>query len=296
MPKSRNKRKKLKQGAKQKRSTAFAAAPPPPKVPTESLFHLMGLGSTGQTDEEREAQELIYGAWELADPQARIRSAQHALGLWPDCADAWVILAEDKAATLDKVREFYAAGMAAGERSLGQDAFTDDVGHFWGILETRPYMRARQGLARALIDMGQIDEAAEHLNDMLRLNPGDNQGIRYVLLHLLLDQSRHDDAAHLINEYADDVMAEWVYSRALLTFRQEGPSGMAAGQLAAARSRNEFVPAYLLGRRRLPKQLPPTISLGGKDEAIAYAADYKTLWQQTPGALDWLKSNKAKNQ
>jgi hypothetical protein len=30
--------------------------------------------------------------------------------------------------------------VAAGERSLGPKAFEEDAGHFWGILETRPYM------------------------------------------------------------------------------------------------------------------------------------------------------------
>ena len=31
--------------------------------------------------------------------------------------------------------------MAAGERALGPETYQRDVGHFWGLLETRPYMR-----------------------------------------------------------------------------------------------------------------------------------------------------------
>ena len=54
------------------------------------------------------------------------------------------------------------------------------------------------------------------------------------------------------------------------------------------------MPAYLLGRRWIPKQLPATISIGDNTEAIAYAADYKAIWKQIPGALDWLKSNLGK--
>jgi tetratricopeptide repeat protein len=44
-----------------------------------------------------------------------------------------------------------------------------------------PYMRARLGLAHSLWTAGRRDEAVQHLQDMLRLNPGDNQGVRYTL-------------------------------------------------------------------------------------------------------------------
>ena len=34
--------------------------------------------------------------------------------------------------------EHYRRGVEAGERELGAEAFTDDKGHFWGLLETSP--------------------------------------------------------------------------------------------------------------------------------------------------------------
>jgi hypothetical protein len=88
--------------------------------------------------------------------------------------------------------------------------------------------------------------------------------------------------------------AKWTYTKALLAFRQDGESERADGLLAAALERNNFVPAYLLGRRRVPKQLPMTIGFGDNNEAIAYAADYKPVWKRTPGAIAWLKSQLGK--
>ena len=41
-----------------------------------------------------QAQDLIYDAWELADPIKRSRLARKALKISPDCADAYVLLAE----------------------------------------------------------------------------------------------------------------------------------------------------------------------------------------------------------
>src|SRR5262245_39259464 len=126
-----------------------------------------------------EAQELMYQAFGMPNPEERVKLAKQALDLSPDCADAYVLLAEHTKSRKEALRLFE-KGVAAGERGLGSKAFQEDAGHFWGILETRPYMRAREGLASKLWTMGRRDEAIKHLQDMLRLNPGDNQGVRYT--------------------------------------------------------------------------------------------------------------------
>lgn len=89
-----------------------------------------------------QAQEIIYRAWETADRKRRVVLAEKAIAISPDCADAYVLLAEE-AIALDSAHELYRQGVEAGARALGKRAFADDAGHFWGILETRPYMRAR---------------------------------------------------------------------------------------------------------------------------------------------------------
>lgn len=293
MPKSRNTRKRGKKSkpAARRRKPESQAFQPPPFGAMEGLIHSMGAGSDSVSSPEFRAQKLVYSAWELSDPGDRVRKAKRALEVWPDCADAWVLLAENQAKSLDEMHEFYAAGVKAGERALGEVVFAEHVGDFWGLFQTRPYMRARLGLARVLKEMGRTDEAVAHLRDMLRLNPGDNQGNRYLLLHMLLGAGQDEEAAALLDDYAEDGMAEWSYGRALVAYRQNGASDQAGELLAAALKRNAFVPAYLLGRRRIPKQLPARIGFGDNNEAIAYAADYKEIWKQTSGAIDWLKSN-----
>ena len=133
------------------------------------------------------AQDLMYQAWETRTRQARINLAKRALKISPLCADAYVLLAQESARSVEEAKELYARGVEAGELALGPKTFKEDVGSFWGILETRPYMRARAGLAQALWTLGSRDEAIAHYRDMLRLNPGDNQGIRYILAAALLE-------------------------------------------------------------------------------------------------------------
>lgn len=234
-----------------------------------------------------QAQDLVYDAWE-ASGQRRVELARHALEISPDCADAYVLLAEDTASGFEEARDLYKKGVAAGERALGPQAFEEDVGHFWGILETRPYMRARAGLAACLWASGERNAAIEHYRDMLRLNPNDNQGVRYMLAACLLITGRDEDLERLLAQYEDDPTAVWLYTRALVTFCREGDSPKARAQLRDAIGQNPHVPDFLLGRKRLPRSLPAYIGFGDENEAMGYAASFFVGWRQRPGALDWL--------
>ena len=233
-----------------------------------------------------EAQELIYEALETTGAR-RLALARRALERSPDCADAYVLLAE---ATGDpgEARALYEQGVRAGERALGPVAFRDDAGHFWGILETRPYMRARHGLAAVLWHLGEREAAIGHLRDLLRLNPGDNQGLRYTLATWLL--ATGDDAAleDLLGQYPEEGSATWAYARTLAAFRRHGPGDQADAALREALATNPFVPAYLLGRKKLPRQLPAYVGFGDENEAVTYVAEAVEGWLATPRAVAWL--------
>lgn len=231
------------------------------------------------------AQDLIYEAFETESSRKRVQLAKKALKVSPDCADAYVLLAEEDAG------ELYQKGIEAGERALGRETFEKEAGHFWGILETRPYMRARQGLAICLWELGERGEAIEHYQEMLDLNPGDNQGIRYELAGYLLDEEMDEELGELIERYEEDASAFWVYTRALWRFRKEGDTGEATAALKEAIETNPYVPLYLLGHKSLPGALPELIGFGDESEAVAYFARALTGWLRTPQALEWLRQN-----
>ena len=237
------------------------------------------------------AQDLIYEAFETESPRKRVQLAKKALKVSPDCADAYVLLAEEDAGSLEEARELYQKGVEAGERALGRETFEEEAGHFWGILETRPYMRARQGLAVCLWELGEREEAIEHYREMLYLNPGDNQGIRYELAGWLLDEEMDEELGELLERYEEDASAFWVYTRALWRFRKEGDTEEATAALKEAIETNPYVPLYLLGHKSLPGALPELIGFGDESEAVAYFARALTGWLRTVQALEWLRQN-----
>lgn len=257
------------------------------------LQQLMTSGQPIPTAEPRtpleEAQAVMYDAWDAHAPKQRIRLARKALSISEDCADAYVLLAEESARSIEEAKELYASGVQAGERALEEEAFAEYEGHFWGVTKTRPYMRARAGLAACCWGLDQREEAIAHYREMLRLNPGDNQGIRYTLLTCLLEEGQDKEAAELLRAYKDDAAAMWLYTEALLIFKKEGASRKADKHLSEALAFNPHVPDYLLGRRRMPRQLPQYMGFGDETEAAHYVAEAGHLWMRQEGALDWLR-------
>jgi tetratricopeptide (TPR) repeat protein len=234
------------------------------------------------------AQEIMFDAWECDDRRQRLEMARKALKVSPDCADAYVLLAEETSSSPGEKVHLYAQGVSAGERALGKAAFIEDVGMFWGLLETRPYMRARLGLALALWNSGRQDEAITHCWEMLRLNPNDNQGVRYLLLDWLLRVGLDDEIGRLMAQYRGDAGVEWLWSAALAAFRRQGDCVASRKALTRASRSNPHVRAYLIKRKQLPRNIPEYVAIGGEDEAAAYADQSAATWTATPGALAWL--------
>ena len=232
-----------------------------------------------------EAQDLCYEAFGAVG-RRRIQLARQAIQVCPDCADAYVILAE-RTRDPQKALGLWSRAVDAGTRTLGADRLERHAGHFWGIVDTRPYMRARLGLAKCLATAGRTAEAVEHYQALLRLNPGDNQGVRFRLVPKLIELGQDAAAQRTLDQFEDDCSAVMLYSRALLAFRAGG-AGPAGACLRKARQGNAHVAAYLLGEKDLPDRPPSAYSPGGEAEAVICLSELFGAWQATPGAMEWL--------
>lgn len=240
------------------------------------------------TNDAERAEALCYQARQ-ARGRREIQLARQALALDPQCSDALMVLALRAGGPHDAL-PLYRRAVEAAQRRLGPETFEKEAGNFWGILETRPYMRARRDLALTLASLGKFEEAAEHFRELIRLNPGDNQGNRYHLAQTLLLTDQLDELDGLLNRaYPGDDSAEWGFNRALLEFRRHGDSPQARQQLARAAAQNPHVVPFLTGRRPMPTHLPPTYQPGSEDEAVLAVDQIADAWEQTPEALEWLE-------
>ena len=233
---------------------------------------------------EDQAQHLAYEAFGKKGVERRNMAIQ-ALEISENCPDAYVILAERERDNNRKI-ELYSKGVNAGEKILGKEIFDREKGNFWGIIETRPYMRAQEGLAIALWDSGQLDRAQKIYERLLDLNPNDNQGNRYALLLLYLYRRDFEKAKEVLNQY-DENSTEWNYNRALLLYLTSGITIESKIALRRAFESNKYVPALFLGEVK-PTPKSNYITPGEPDEAGSYVRVSGFLWIKNFEALKWL--------
>jgi tetratricopeptide (TPR) repeat protein len=234
------------------------------------------------------AQTLMYKAWDARGKKRRVQLARLALDMSPDCADAYVLLAEETTDDPVEGRALYEEGVLAGERALGAETFEEEEGAFWLYVPTRPYMRARFGLAQSLWALGELQEAIEHLREMLCLNPNDNQGVRYLFAVCLLSEDMDEELGELLEQYEDDPAPDWLYTRALWKFRASGVCQESKAYLAEAIEENPLVLGYLFGRWDIPEKIPATLGADPDDDAANYVVTSGHLWHKTEGAFEWL--------
>jgi tetratricopeptide (TPR) repeat protein len=285
MPVSKKPRRK-KSNPQSSKGTSTAVTLPDRRAMEGFMSAIVGRRANDAT---AEAQEVMYDAWDQTSRRARVALAHKALAISPLCADAYVLLAEEESNSAEEALEYYRKGVEAGGQALGPQGFKEYAGHFWGVLETRPYMRARAGLAATLNALGKVDAAISNYQDMLRLNPNDNQGIRDVLAGCLMQRGDIEALKKLLKQYDGDGSALWLYTQALVAFREYGASDKRAEELAKkAWSRNSHVPAVLTGTKKAKPSTNGYITMGGEDEAAYYVEEWGFYWLTTPGAADWL--------
>ncbi len=88
----------------------------------------------------------------------------------------------------DAIRH-YEVGLRIGELSLGDD-FTGVLP--WSLINNRPFLRCMHGYGLCLWRLGQFEEAEHIFEQILWLNPVDNQGVRFLIGDMKAKKSWED--------------------------------------------------------------------------------------------------------
>ncbi|MDD2386976.1 MAG: tetratricopeptide repeat protein [Bacteroidales bacterium] len=239
-----------------------------------------------RTDKKGRAEDLVFEAYEQPVTKGK-KLVKQALELDPNNAEAYNYLASIEK-DIDQALNMFEKAIKAGEKTLGKKFFKEEKGYFWGLFETRPYMRAKAGLASCFYVKKEIDKAIAIYEEMLELNPNDNQGIRYLLSPLLLSKNDLTSFENFIQNNEEEDCAVWNYNNALYSFKKFGRTTKSEKILLQAYNSNKFVIDYLLGIKEIPKKQPQYIGMGDEDEAVSYVIGAWGIWEETNEAFDWL--------
>jgi tetratricopeptide (TPR) repeat protein len=239
-------------------------------------------------DPKERAQALAIHAAEARAPDEAIRLAMEALELDDGCVKAHMILADHLSFSAEEFIRRAQTAVQAGTRALGALFFEEQRGRFWGHYESRTYMMAREALAYALRSSGRIEEEIREYEEMLELNPNDNQGVRYNLLGRYLQRDDLAGAHRLFDRYGSEGSGLFAWARVLERWVSSDTEG-ASTALDHAREVNPFVEPYLTGRKTPPAHLPEYIAIGDEDEAVVFMDEIGPAWTAHPDAIEWLK-------
>lgn len=214
----------------------------------------------------------------------RKKLINQALQLDPEQIDAYILLANDES-NLRKRHELLLKAIKIGEKQLGPSYFNEHKGRFWGMIETRPYMRAKEQLAFLLEEMHQPNEAIKVYRELLELNPDDNQGVRSDLLRLYIEEEKFDEALSFIESFGEYPEVDFLYSHVLIHYRMKGYTPELKRLMKKAEKSNPYVVDYLTRKKKIPNARPEYIQFGGESEAIVYVQNNYYLWGGTEELL-----------
>ncbi|KZX17666.1 hypothetical protein MBCUT_01440 [Methanobrevibacter cuticularis] len=171
----------------------------------------------------------------------------------------------------------------------GEEYFEEHKGYFWGLVETRPFMMHLLEQAILLWDDDQKEQAVKQLKYILKLNPGDNQGIRYILINYLFELDRLKEVEDLLNFFDEEYSANWAFSELLLSIKNKKEKKSIEQLYKEAIELNKYVIPFLTGKKKIPNYLPEFYSFGDESEAIMYVDLAFKAWNNDEVAMNILK-------
>lgn len=174
-------------------------------------------------DDEKNA-ETAYDFLELADSAASERQAlkyaKKALELEPENWDAASMVAEISTSSPEKLLEKYEQLIKQADAVMERDGYfsEDCIGNFWGIFETRPYMRMRSKYLGMLVSCSMFKKAIAEAEELLRLCANDNLGVRFSLMALYVLFEDEAKALELYSKYKEE-STMFLFPLSLLYYR-----------------------------------------------------------------------------
>jgi tetratricopeptide (TPR) repeat protein len=223
-------------------------------------------------------------AWS-GNPKKAVQMYRRALEIYPGHVDAHGHIGHVLAVNsrFQEAEESYRRAVALGREQLGEI----DPDEAWVDLDSRPFMRALHGLGLVLEEQRAWQGALECYQELLRIDPNDHLGIRYLIGHVYHELGDFSQARKCY-EIASD-WPEGAWNLVWLNL-EEGDESAAALAAVRALQANAFVPNVLLRQKYIPFAQVRHCALHSIEQAIAYCREHLLMLSRVPNRREFLSA------
>ena len=166
----------------------------------------------------------------------------------------------------------------------------DNIGHFYQIFETRPYIRGLSCKLDYLIIDGKMKQAIERCKEILHLNENDNLGVRYLLMGIYAFFEDEKELLNLYKKYPEECLE--MLMPLFILYYKNGDNKMANKYLDRIQKSNPHFIKYFKGTIKLNKNIPYRhYSKGDSSEVIMYFNEYDYLLDTVPTIKYYILEN-----
>lgn len=153
----------------------------------------------------------------------------------------------------------------------------------WGHIDNRPVLRTFASVGLEYMKEGQYQKAIDKFEQLMKLNPGDNQGVRYLLPECFLFLKKYNEFLKHNKTLEEDTSLEFLYAKVFAYYKIDDLDN-AKKILKEAKEQHPFVAEELV---KIKHEFPHDefdrplhgIPTGSRQEAFEYWYRTKELWK-----------------
>ena len=247
-----------------------------------------------EVDEDlKEANKIVKRALKEKNYNKKVKIAKEALRKSNKCAEAYIILSNDKALKNEDKIELLNKAASFTEEVIGKENITKLKSKDLNLDIVKAYIKVKYEVAKLLWSNNERDKAISELKLILKIDEKDELVVRGTLLTWLIIEDRDEEALELISKYSSDNLIDIRFSKVLLLFKSNNLQD-AERALRIANAYNENVINYIIKLNRLPKDINEIKGNSKEEVAIRYYEKSKEAWDNINGVVGFIKDSRSR--
>ena len=242
-----------------------------------------------------DAYEILEEAHNARNEKEALRLAKKAYEKSSECFDA-ILFQCDLEENGIKRMTLLNDGLKFEKNRLTKEKYFDkeNIGYFYGIFETRPYIRGLVIKIEYLLEEGKLRQAASVCKEVLKLNENDNLGARYLLMAIYAVLEEEKDMLDLYKKYPEEDL-EMLFPLFAIYYKI-GNDKKAKDYLNRIDKCNSNFVKYFKGTIKPSEKVNPGYySRGDSSEIFMYLERYDYLLITMPRLHEYVIENLMKN-